>query len=272
MTIVVALKVGDGLVLGADSASTLFTGPEYHNSYFNTEKLIRVDGLPVGALTFGLGALKNRSVSSLANDLKRRILGDDAAWKIDPTNYTLEDVVDRFKRYYYDELYVAEHGAAAEGAEEDLGAIMGFFIGGFASQNDSSEVWRILLTRRGCSVVKLIDADTPWDCVWEGAREPIQRVLFGYSSQIMQRLLDAGVQQEIADQLLASMEPLINGAMPIQDAVDFVDYLIGVTCGYVRFAPGHMTVAKPIDIAAITKYNGFKWISRKLYYPAALNK
>lgn len=59
MTIVVALKVGDGLVLGADSASTLFTGGDYHNSYFNTEKLIHVDGLPVGALTFGLGALGN---------------------------------------------------------------------------------------------------------------------------------------------------------------------------------------------------------------------
>lgn len=272
MTIVVALKVGDGLVLGADSASTLFTGAEYHNSYFNTEKLIRVDGLPVGALTFGLGALKNRSVSSLANELKQRIRSEDPAWKIDPANFTLDEVVDRFKRYYYDELYVAEYGIAEGGAQEDLGAVMGFFVGGFASENDSSEVWRILLTRRGCEVAKLIDAETPWDCVWEGAREPIQRVLFGYSNQIMQRLLDAGVEQEAADRLLASMEPLINGAMPIQDAVDFVDYLIGVTCGYVRFAPGHMTVAKPIDLAAITKSNGFKWISRKLYYPAALNQ
>ncbi|MEJ1098575.1 MULTISPECIES: hypothetical protein [unclassified Pseudoxanthomonas] len=271
MTIVVALKVGDGLVLGADSASTLFTGTDYHNSYFNTEKLIRVDGLPVGALTFGLGALKNRSVSSLANDLKIRIQSEDPDWKIDSANYKIDDVVDRFKRYYYDDLYLAEFGAAKVGPDDDLGAVMGFFVGGFASGSDSSEVWRILLTQRGCDVTKLIAADTPWDCVWEGAREPIQRILWGYSDQILQRLLDAGVQQDVADQLLASMEPLINGAMPIQDAVDFVDYLIGVTCGYVRFAPGHMTVAKPIDLAAITKYNGFKWITRKLYYPAALN-
>lgn len=272
MTIVVALKVGDGLVLGADSASTLFTNAEYHNSYFNTEKLIRVDGLPVGALTFGLGALKNRSVSSLANDLKLRIQSNDLQWRIDPDQFTVEEVVDRFKRYYYDELYLAEFVPVPDGTEDDTGAVMGFFVGGFTSGSDSSEVWRILLTPGGCDVVKLIDSDTRWDCVWEGAREPIQRVLYGYSDQILQRLLDAGVQPDVARQLLASMEPLINGAMPIQDAVDFVDYLIGVTCGYVRFAPGHMSVAKPIDIAAITKYNGFKWITRKLYYPAALNK
>ena len=272
MTIVVALKVGDGLVLGADSASTLFTGQDYHNSYFNAEKLIRVDGLPVGALTFGLGALKNRSISSLANDLKTRICGSDPSWAIDQANYTVEEVVDRFKRFYYDELYVAEFGEPAAGEPQDLGQVMGFFIGGFASSSDSAEVWRILLTSHGCEVAKLIDPETPWDCVWEGAREPIQRVLFGYSGQIMNRLLEAGVDHEAADSLLASMEPLINGAMPIQDAVDFVDYLITVTRGYVRFAPGHMTVAKPIDIAAITKYNGFKWISRKHYYPSALNR
>lgn len=272
MTIVVALKVGDGLVLGADSASTLSTGNDYHNSYFNTEKLMHVDGLPIGALTFGLGALKNRSISSLANDLRQRLRGDDEAWQIDPSTYTVEQIVDRFKRFFYDELYVSQFGEPSDDDAEGLGDIMGFFIGGFSAAKDSSEVWRLILTRKGCQTLKMVDADTPWDCVWEGEGEPIRRVLYGYSIQIRQRLLDAGLEPEVADQLLASMEPLINSAMPIQDAIDFVDYLIGVTCGYVRFAPGHMTVAKPIDLCAITKHNGFKWVARKLYYPANLNK
>lgn len=272
MTIVVALKVGDGLVLGADSASTLMTGSSYHNSYFNTEKLMHVDRLPVGALTFGLGSLNNRSVSSLANDLRGRMAGSDADWRIDPDNFTVEDIADRFKRFFYDELYVGQFGPPPEDDSNSFDNVMGFFVGGFSSGSNSAEVWRLLLTQRGCNVVKIINAETEWDCVWEGAREPIQRVLFGYSSQIMARLLEAGVEQDTAENLLASMEPLIHGGMPIQDAIDFVDYLIGVTCGYVRFAPGHMTVAKPIDLAAITKYNGFKWISRKHYYPASLNR
>lgn len=273
MTIVVALKVGDGLVLGADSASTLFTANGYHNSYFNTEKLMHVRGFPVGALTFGLGSLKNRSVSSLANDFKLRLSGDDPDWRIDNESFTVEQIVERFKRFFYDELYVEEFRDQPPPSDPAHDPdIMGFIIGGYSSDKDSAEIWRLILTRNGCEPSKLVDASTPWDCVWEGAREPIQRILFGYSSQIMERLTQAGVSQSDAEQLLASMEPLINGAMPIQDAVDFVHYLIEVTCGYVRFSPGHMTVAKPVDLAAITKYNSFKWIQRKHYYPSGLNE
>lgn len=266
MTIVVALKVGDGLVFGADSASTLMAGDGYRNSYFNAEKLTHVARkLPVGALTFGLGGLGNRSISSLANDLRQRLLGSDPDWCLDSTNFDVEQVVQRFKRFYYDELYQPAYA----GAEQAPG--MGFLIGGYSSGKDSAEVWRLDLGGRGCETTQVIRAEDPWDCVWDGQPEAIQRILFGYSSQIEQRLMEAGLPQEDAQRLLASMEPMINGAMPIQDAIDLVHYFIEVTCGYVRFTPGHATVAKPIDLAAITKHNGFKWVARKHYYPSGLN-
>jgi len=59
--------------------------------------------------------------------------------------------------------------------------------------------------------------------------------------------------------------------MPIQDAIDLVEYLIEVTVGFVRFAPGNATVAKPIDVAAITPHEGFKWVRRKHYFNSDLN-
>lgn len=273
MTIVVALKVGDGLVMGADSASTLIGADGYHNSYFNAEKLIHLKGFPVGALTFGLGALDNRSVSSLANVLKRRIIDKgDPAWSLDPSSFSVEEVVDRFQSFFHDELYVKEFANRPLPDEAHAHKeVMGFFIGGYSSGQESSEIWRLLLTRGGAQKEKVVGPDSPWECAWEGVREPIQRILFGYSNTIVHRLTSAGVDRQDAEQMLASMEPLVNGTMPIQDAADFVQYLVEVTCGYVRFAPGHATVAKPIDLAAITKYNGFKWISRKHYYPAELN-
>lgn len=60
--------------------------------------------------------------------------------------------------------------------------------------------------------------------------------------------------------------------MPIQDAIDLVAYLAEVTAGYMRFKPGIPTVAAPIDIATITRFQGFKWVRRKHYYPAKLNR
>lgn len=67
------------------------------------------------------------------------------------------------------------------------------------------------------------------------------------------------------------MEQLISLAMPLQDAIDLVKYMIDVTVGFVRFTPGPPTVAEPIDIAAITKHEGSRWVRRKHYYSPDLN-
>lgn len=59
--------------------------------------------------------------------------------------------------------------------------------------------------------------------------------------------------------------------MPIQDGIDLVRYLVEVTTGFVRFMPEPTTVAPPVDLAAITLHEGFRWVSRKHYYSTELN-
>lgn len=71
--------------------------------------------------------------------------------------------------------------------------------------------------------------------------------------------------------ILESARTMVHPTMPIQDAIDLVHFLIETTCGYVRFAPGPATVAQPIDSAAITRHEGFRWVRRKHYYSQALN-
>ena len=64
---------------------------------------------------------------------------------------------------------------------------------------------------------------------------------------------------------------LWHSAMPMQDAIDLVRYLVQVVVGYVRFAPGALTVAPPIDIAAVTVHDGFQWVARKQWFGQAVN-
>ncbi len=59
--------------------------------------------------------------------------------------------------------------------------------------------------------------------------------------------------------------------MPIQDAIDLATFLVDVTIKFSRFAPGPPTVGGPIEVAAITKHEGFKWVRRKFYYQAKYN-
>lgn len=64
---------------------------------------------------------------------------------------------------------------------------------------------------------------------------------------------------------------LVSPAMPVQDAIDLAKFLVDLTCKFSRFMPGAATVGGPIEIAATTKHEGFKWIRRKHYFSRNIN-
>lgn len=66
--------------------------------------------------------------------------------------------------------------------------------------------------------------------------------------------------------------PLVFPPMPIQDVIDLARFLVHAAIMFSRFSPGPNVVGGPIEIAAITKHENFKWISRKHYYDQPLNK
>jgi hypothetical protein len=255
VTIVLALKVGDGVVLGADSASTLVGRKNsYHNSYFNAEKLFNlVKGLPIGAVTYGLGGLANRSVGSLAKDLRVKLSSPEATdWWLDPNTYTVQQVADRVRRYFYDDIYV-RHVPKSKDAPG-----MGFFIAGYSAGAESAEIWKFAVSDGGGAgeAEQVCGHSQAWGAYWEGQGEAIRRLLMGYSWQLVERLKAAGLPHTDVLDLVRSLEPLVHPTMPIQDAI----------------APGPATVAQPIDSAAITLHEGFRWVRRKHYYSAELNR
>jgi hypothetical protein len=65
--------------------------------------------------------------------------------------------------------------------------------------------------------------------------------------------------------------PLVLPAMPLQDAIDLADFLVDLTIKFSRFSPGPPTVGGPIEIAAISKHEGFRWIKRKYYFDRRYN-
>jgi hypothetical protein len=66
-------------------------------------------------------------------------------------------------------------------------------------------------------------------------------------------------------------KPLITEGMPLQDAIELAEFLVDTTIKYQRFSFDEKMVGGPIEIAAISKYEGFKWIKRKHYYSQELN-
>ena len=60
-------------------------------------------------------------------------------------------------------------------------------------------------------------------------------------------------------------------ATTIQDAIDLAAFFVDLTIKFSRFAPGAPTVGGPVEVAVITKHEGFKWVRRKHYYTAEYN-
>jgi ATP-dependent protease HslVU (ClpYQ) peptidase subunit len=81
MSIIVSVKINDGIVMAADSAISFANGQVYEHA----NKIVNlVKGLPIGVMTCGAGGIGNASVATLLKDLRQRLAGEDedhADWK-----------------------------------------------------------------------------------------------------------------------------------------------------------------------------------------------
>lgn len=278
MTIALLIKVHDGVVLAADSATTLTAAqPDGStaivNIYNNANKVFNLHKkLPVGAMTWGLGNIGPASISRLSKDLRDRFHGTGSdPWALDPKAYEIEDVASRAAKFLHDDHFVPLYEQADDEHKPDLG----YLVGGYSSDSDDPRVFVINTTGPSAGKpVEVLAGDT--GAFWWGQPEAITRILTGVSLDTAVALTNLGVPAPQAQQTAAAIQQqvqtqLVVAAMPIQDAIDLAEFLVHATIQYVRFSPGGATVGGPIEIATITKHEGFKWVARKHYFQAGLN-
>jgi hypothetical protein len=265
MTFAVSIKVNDGVVLAADSASTLTirgpSGPPHVRVYDNAEKIVNLHPrFPVGAITWGAGAIGLASTSTLLKDFRARWIAEtgDA-----PAEYSIAEVAERLRDFMF-----VEKAAGLE-----LGPL-GFIVAGYDAHGEYAHEY-VVSSLGGAGQVPSVDELRPGEAAgltWNGQTEAVTRLIFGYSPQL--RELMSTKLNAPADQIGPAMKvlteemnaQLVQPAMPIQDAIDLARFLVEVTIGYVRFSSGAPTVGGPVEIGAITKHEGFRWVQRQRYY------
>jgi hypothetical protein len=278
MSIAVLIGVHDGLVLAADSASTLVMSPpggpqmDAANVYDNANKIFNlIKGKPLGCATFGSGSIGNSSIGTLIKDFRVKLSVTDPKkneFNFDVTDYTMERVTQLLADF------LAEKSQQLKGPQ--LAAIsIGLLVGGYSSGESLGESWSIEINQGVAGKpTKLRENDLP-GASWGGQGEALQRLVLGYSYGIFEVLSRVSqptrppqqIMQELGPLLSASLQaPLVFAPMPIQDAIDLGRFLVHAAIMFSRFLPGPQVVGGPIEIAAITKHEGFKWISRKHYY------
>lgn len=280
MTVAVAVTVHDGVMLAADSAGAIptvtATGEVQGIAYlYNTaNKLLNVyKGLPIAMVSWGAGAIGHRSMSTLFKDLRRRLMGRDSPhedWALEQSDYALKGVAERAREFIFEEIFRPVYSET--GGEWFLGIL----IAGYSANEDLAELSQLSIHNGECVGPEPVNQKGEPGIIWRGDGDAIHRLVLGFGARINAVFQELGMQDseiqhaiQKARQILGA--PLVPAAMPIQDAIDLAAFLAETEAGFSRFTPGAQTVGGPIEIAAITKHEGFKWIKRKFFFDAKYN-
>jgi hypothetical protein len=287
MSIAVLIGVHDGVVLAADSASTLSLpippgvvlppGQQgvVGNVYDNANKIFNlVKGLPIGCITFGSGNIGNASIGTLIKDLRKKLTDSKEDMNFSPEKYAMSDIVDIMAKFLGEECNKLDPATKAT-------ISAGFLLGGYSKPGDLGESWSLEINRGAAQTPKRLGQPNEPGVFWGGQAEVLNRIMLGFSPDIFDVLAQVtqpprnakDMAQQLTPLLAARLQaPMVFAPMPIQDAIDLARFLVHAASMFSRFLPGPNVVGGPIEIAAITKHENFKWISRKHYYDQFLNK
>jgi hypothetical protein len=275
MTVCVAVKVQDCIVFAADSTSSLQAvgadgKPVTVNTYDHANKLFNLrKGLPVAAMTAGIGNFGASSISTVSKDLRALLSAEGSPYYIDPKSYSIQKVVELARKYFFEDRFGK--------LDPQPSGTFQYWVGGYSSGEDLGEIWRFQIDNGVCAdPVCEADTSVTSGISWGGAPEAINRLVLGYGQGLGEALAAGGVAPENVPQAIAEIgrytqAQLVNPAMPTTDAIELARFLAETTKQFVRFQPGSNSVGGNIDIATITKHENFKWVARKHFYSPTLN-
>jgi len=262
MTIALVLAVNDGAVLASDSMVTITSRGEELQNYEHGNKIFNLHRrLPIGAITWGYGGIGYSSVETLTKDFRQLL--ENGEQQLDLTNYSLQTIAERYHEFLTSK---AEEILGKDSAQGVMNRI-GFAVVGYAPKSDLPEIWQYKLNK-----VQLVK--DRWLINGDGG-ESLFRLIYGMGSKVLHTIFEyvgekwESFVNEISDEIWTYK--LLPNPMPIMSVIELARFLCQVAAGISRFLPGTTTVGGPIEIATITKHEGFKWVQRKHFYDLQLN-
>ena len=247
-------------------------------------KLLTIPGYPVGILTSGLGMIDCRCIEDLIGEF---VFSSPPA---EEKKISVKSVVDQLKPYL-GSLYEKEFRTLPD---IKAGPKLNLIIGGYSSSEYLGEIYQLTFPSGDISNVN--SKEKPYMMMTSGQNDAIERFINGMEtntakniigsllnmvnaalsrmekhtrehilSELKKRGIDAadipptpvlGMKEQVSFKLAKYNIPF--NLFSIQNAVDFVVFLIYIVYGRQRFVVGIPTVGGKVKIAYITKHEGFR--------------
>ena len=265
MSIVITVKVGEGVVLVADSAGTIegeVKGPGVQGrgilqTYYHAKKISHLGDYPIGTLTWGISHLGARNIESFIKEYESTL---------PPAKETDEYKVEDIAKGLCDFISSKYNQAFQSIKEKDQRPVLGFIICGYSSGKFLPEQYRRIFPVE--EKIVPLRPDLPngrpkFGANWYGVTDAVARLFLGFDPRLEDEFVKAGLEREQVRSTLRKFEyPVIFDGMPLQDAIDLAVFLASAAIWRSRFHVGAPTVGGDIDVAVIT-HRGFEWVKRK---------
>lgn len=260
MTIAAAYLTSEGIVLGADSTTTV-TIPSggVVQLFDHAQKIYEIgEGTSFALCTWGagmVGPLSHRSVAALTGD------------KIDETK-SVKDVVD----------------AVCDVVSPHLGSLpadngFGYFVGGIDPQTRAPRCFRVLFGSQGPQIEPELAIG---EARFEGAPHYFSRVFVGFEPDLPHKLLEAlkrrlpdvdgldNAFEEACNEVLPAYASIGSTDIPIREAIDYVHTYLAITIKAFKFRYGPPPCGGETEIGFVTTDRKFRWAAHKPFLSAVL--
>ena len=245
MSIVASTLVHDGLVIGADSMTQITGRDDTGNivmiqSYQHAQKLYQFSSR-IGVATWGVGNVGPRSVGSFIAEYSRQTNKD----------HGVEGVAQGLLKTFQD-VYKKEFS----GFDQEKWPSLGVLVGGYSPENPLAEAWEFVFP--GGDKPSRVRAPKTFGASWRGVIRPFTRIYEGIDPQLAYDLRKQGIKDKELKKLAS---PFVFDGMPIQEAIDFVVFILQTTINAAKFEIGSSSCGGPLWVSLITRDN-FEWIQR----------
>lgn len=261
MTLAIGFKGSEGIVLAADSRVTIqhivpIPGQAGQQllipaTYDNATKLLKVHGQDhVAAVTFNAGAIglqQPRTAHSLLPEFEAQLNG--------APRLTVEDFARRLSDFFAEQWRDKGGGT---------GSPMEFIIGGY----DPDEAYGKLFICAIPTAPQPVEVQANvFGIQWGGQTEITSRILNGYDAAAMDFIIpqipNVDPQQLAAGVSERSGAQIPYQFLPLQDCLDLSMLMIRTTAQILDYQIGVRGVGGSIDVATITRKEGFQYVQRK---------
>jgi hypothetical protein len=265
MSIVACVKVYDGIVLGAESMTQLWSQPipgqtQFVKAYGNARKLFQIADLPFGVLTYGAGNIGQRSIESFIDEFNEKLITEH---KGQISHLKGEQIVTEFFdhiRAPYDQTFGQIPPAQKP--------ILGFYLAGFSPGSHLGSEWEFVLPQSD-KPAKPRSGEAEFGASWRGVSVPFTRLYSGFDPRIVGMLAAQNIPPDVIEKIQniakTLQSPIAFDGMPLQDAIGFCRFILDTTIGQCAYEFGVPSCGGPLQIAVITRREKFSWILKPSY-------